>query len=454
MGKKVKDRHVTFQSEIPVSLEEAFAWHLRQGALERLLPPWLNVTFLQPPARPDEEGGRVGFKIQWGPFSFRWLLEHRHFVPLKEFSDVQIKGPFFRYQHRHHFSSLDSISCKLSEEISYTFPVLNRKIESEFARYFIWRHKVLKDDLKMKDSYSDEPKRILLSGASGFIGSKLKLLLQLCGHEVVRLVRKKEDAAKDTVYWDPVHGDFQKESFEGFDAVIHLAGASIAQGRWTKKSKEQFFLSRCRDTWLLSQVLCRLYRPPKTLICASAIGFYGDRKEELLTEESAQGQGFLADLCQKWEKATESIENRGTRVVHTRFGVVLGAQGGMLNKMLLPFRLGLGGKMGSGKQVISWISIDDLIGGIYHVLMKENLQGPVNLVAPGPVTQSEFVQILAKKVHRPAFFHLPAWVLKLTLGEMAKEMILSSQKVQPEKLLSTGYEFRTPDLQSALDYVM
>ena len=293
--------------------------------------------------------------------------------------------------------------------------------------------------------------RILLSGSSGLIGSALKNFLQTAGHEVACLVRNKEVVVpEETIYWDPVHGLFQKEDFEGFDAVIHLAGSNIAQGRWTKKRKEQIFLSRCRDTWLISHVLCRLYRPPTTLLSASAVGFYGDRGDEELTEESRQGTGFLADLCGKWEKGTEAIENRGTRVVHARFGAVLSGEGGALKKMLTPIRLGLGGKLGSGKQWVSWIGIDDVLGACDHCLMREELCGPVNFTSPEPMTQEEFVKTLAKSVHRPAFCHLPSWLVKVVFGEMGKELILSSQKVKPEKLLKTGYAFRNPDIHAAL----
>jgi uncharacterized protein (TIGR01777 family) len=197
-----------------------------------------------------------------------------------------------------------------------------------------------------------------------------------------------------------------------------------------------------------------LYSPPRTLISASAIGYYGDRKNEELTEESSAGKGFLADLCEKWEKATAAIENRGTRVVHARYGAVLGAKGGMLHKLLGPFRWGLGGKMGSGEQMVSWIGIDDLLGAMLHCLTKEELSGPVNFVSPTPVSQGEFTRLLAKKVGRPALCPLPAPLLKLAFGEMAKELLLSSQKVKPQKLLNTGYLFRYADLQTALDFVM
>lgn len=296
--------------------------------------------------------------------------------------------------------------------------------------------------------------RILLSGSSGLIGSHLRAFLQGKGHEVVRLVRSQGEKGNDAIYWDPVHGTFQKEDFEGFDAVIHLAGAGMAAGRWTEKKKEQLFLSRCRDTWLLSQVLVRLYSPPKTLLCASGVGFYGDRGDEELSEASSQGQGFLADLCGKWEKATEAIENRGTRVVHMRFGPALSEKGGMLRQLLGPFRLGLGGKMGTGKQWISWIALGDLLGALDHCLRTEEISGPVNFSAPHPVTQEEFAHILAKKLGRPAFFHLPRWLLILLFGEMAKEMLLVSQKLNPEVLLKSGYKFQYPDLKTALAEIL
>ena len=276
--------------------------------------------------------------------------------------------------------------------------------------------------------------------------------LQKRGHEVIRLSRRQSDAG--SVYWDPIHGNFQKDPFEGFDTVIHLAGAGITSTRWTKKKKEELFLSRCRDTWLLSQVLSRLYQPPMTMITASAIGYYGSRGEMELTEESSKGEGFLANLVSKWEEATSAIENRGARVVHARFGVVLGADGGMLKKILPLFKSGLGGKIGTGKQILSWISIDDLLAAVDHILMTETLSGPVNVVAPNPVSQEEFTRLLAKKLGRPAFCKIPEWVLKGLLGEMAKETLLSSAKVKPVKLLRSGYLFRYPDLPAALDHLV
>jgi uncharacterized protein len=450
----MRSRQLIFQSGLPVPVEEVFAWYLKKGAFERLLPPWVHIDLLFPPGGPNEEESKVGLKLKCGPFWFRWILAHRNCIVNQEFSDVQLRGPFHDFLHRHQFLPTDSISCKLRDEITYSFPLFNKKIQRELSHVLSWQHAILRDDLRTIDGYQRNSLRILLSGSSGFIGYHLKIFLQLAGHEVIRLVRRREDLAEDSIHWDPIHGSVKKEDFEGFDAVVHLAGAGIAEGRWTKNKKDQLFLSRCRDTWLLSQILCRLYRPPKVLFCASATGYYGDRGEEELTEGSPQGSGFLADLCGKWEKATEAIENRGTRVVHARFGIVLCAKGGMLKKMLRPMRLGLGGKMGSGSQWVSWIGLDDLLGATYHCLMREEISGSVNCVAPRPVTQAEFTHILAKKLGRPAICHLPSWLLKAVFGEMAKETILSSQRVKPNRLLETGYLFRYPDLNTALDFVM
>lgn len=449
------DHFLIFSAHLPVSSKEAFAWHLRTGALERLLPPWRKTSFLFPPGSLEEFGSQVGLKVKWGPFSFRWILEHRDLIPDQEFTDVQIKGPFVRYTHRHRFLPIDSLSSQLLDEITYALPLnlFRHSFEKECSRYFAWRHAIVTEDLKTIDRYPQTPLRILLSGSSGFIGSKIKLFLQLCGHEVIPLVRTLPSKEQNVVYWDPTHGNFQKEAFEGFDAVIHLAGSSLVKQRWTKERKKELFLSRCRDTWLLSQVLSRLYQPPKTIISASAVGFYGDRGDEQLTEESGQGTGFLADLCGHWEKGLEAIENRGTRVVRARFGIVLGDKG-LLGKILPIFKWGLGGKLGSGKQKLSWIGIDDLVGALYHILMTEAMEGPVNVVAPHPVSQAEFTQILAAKLRRPAFCSVSAAVLKLTLGEMANELILQGQHVLPQKLLQSGYTFRYPDLKTALDYVI
>ncbi len=445
----------THSADFEVFQEELFDWHMRPGALQRLLPPWRDVRLLFPPGQPQEVGSRVGLKIKWGPFWKKWILAYRDFIPDHEFSDVQIQGPFRFYEHCHVVRARDAATSNLTDQITYTPPwfVPQRCIQTEFEHLFAWRCALMRADFELFSRYARAPMRILLSGASGFIGSHMKSFLETAGHEVIRLVRRKEDS-QDTIYWDPIHGDVSKEQFEGFDVVIHLAGENIAAGRWSKARKERLFHSRCRDTWLLSQALCRLYQPPKLLITASAIGFYGHRGDEELTEESSKGQGFLADLCSKWEAATEAIENRGTRVVHARFGAVLSARGGMLRRLLPAFRLGLGGNLGSGEQYLSWIGIDDLLGALYHALRTDEIQGPLNVVAPEPLRQKEFAKILAKHLHRPRLLNLPTFALKLALGEMAEELMLASARAVPEKLLKTGYQFRYPDLATALQFVL
>jgi uncharacterized protein len=295
--------------------------------------------------------------------------------------------------------------------------------------------------------------RVLVSGSTGLIGSSLVSFLKARGHEVVPLVRSKKDAAGGGIYWNPQTGDLDKDQFEDFDAVIHLAGENLANGRWTKKRKERIFLSRCRDTWLLSQVLIRLYRPPKSFISASATGFYGNRGGELLTEESRPGKGFLADLCVKWESATEAIQNRGSRVVIPRFGVVLSSKGGMLARLTPLVKMGLGSYIGCGEQLLSWIALEDLVGALYHLLVKEECSGLFNCVSPQPVTQREFIDALARHFHKKVRFRLPAQLVKLIFGEMADDLFLTSQKVSCERLLAAGYTFRLPSINEALSLI-
>lgn len=448
------EMHFSYLSELPFPADQVYAWHLRKSSLERMLPPWKNVAFLFPPGSPADAGSQVGLKVHLGPIYFRWLLEHKNLTHFG-FSDVQIRGPFKSYSHRHHVIPKGDEACLLSEEIHCDpyLSCLEPYLCKEFSRMFTWRHARLREDLKLFASYPSSSLRILLSGSSGLIGSHLKILLQTAGHNVVCLKRGDKESDTETVYWDPTRGLLQRDDFEDFDAVVHLAGESIGAGRWTKKRKQQIFLSRCRDTWLLSQVLCRLYRPPQTVVSASAVGFYGNRGEEVLDESAGKGKGFLADVCQKWEEATQAIENRGSRVVHPRFGMVLSQRGGGLKKMLPAFHCGFGGRLGSGEQMISWISIDDAVGALYHILMEESLTGPVNVVSMQPVSQSQFAASLAKHLHRPARFPLPAEILKLVFGEMAEETLLSSAYVVPEQLKGTGYAFRNPTLASVWDSI-
>ncbi len=295
--------------------------------------------------------------------------------------------------------------------------------------------------------------KILLSGASGLVGKALMKGLEPEGHEIYRLVRyAPRDNAE--IEWSPDRYSIALAQIEGFDAVVHLAGESIAEGRWTDDKKKRIRESRAKGTRLLSDALANLAEPPKTLISASAIGYYGNRGEELLTEASAPGDDFLADVCVEWEKSTSLAKEKGIRTVNARFGIILDQEGGALAKMLPPFRMGVGGRIGSGEQWMSWIALDDVVGGIKYVLANDFLIGPVNFVAPNPVTNAEFTRALGHALSRPTIFPIPAFGVRLLFGEMADALLLSSQRVAPERLEASGYQFQFPQLAAALRHVL
>ena len=292
--------------------------------------------------------------------------------------------------------------------------------------------------------------RILVSGASGLVGSALVAQLVADGHVVVPLVREALTSAREAVLWQPAEGTIDASALEGFDAVVHLAGENIAARRWTTAQKQRIRESRVGGTRLLADALARTRHPPKVLVGASAIGYYGDRGAELLPEESGPGNGFLPAVCVAWEAAAAPVETAGIRLVSARFGVILSPEGGALAKMLGPFRLGCGGRIGNGRQYWSWIALRDAVGAIRHALATESLQGPVNVVAPQPVTNREFTRILTRVLGRPAFIPLPAFAARLALGEMADALLLASSRVEPARLTATGFAFEHPELEGAL----
>jgi uncharacterized protein (TIGR01777 family) len=292
--------------------------------------------------------------------------------------------------------------------------------------------------------------KVLVSGSTGLIGSALVRDLAGEGHVVTRLVRPSSEREKDAVLWDPGKGTVDQEGLAGHDAVVHLAGENIAGSSWTAKRKALIRDSRVRGTQLLCETLSRLERPPATLLCASAVGYYGDRGHELLREDNPPGEGFLPTVCREWEEATGEIARTGVHVVNLRIGMVLSAEGGAMAKMLPAFRAGAGGRIGSGEQYISWIALPDLIGVIRHALATDFLKGPVNAVAPHPVTNREFTKSLGRILRRPTIAALPAFAARLLFGEMADELLLASTRVEPAKLLASGYRFRLPDLEGAL----
>lgn len=448
------------RSRLAAPAAEVFRWHARPGALERLTPPWERIRVLSRSGG-IEDGARVTLRMGTGPLAVRWTAEHRDYVDGVQFRDVQVSGPFTHWEHTHRVTPDGPAGAYLEDRITYVLPfgalgalgggaLARRRLERTFA----YRHRVTAQDIAAHARLGGRHMKILVTGSSGLIGSQLVPFLTTGGHAVVRLVRDGTGKPDGTVVWDPEKGTIDRAALEGLDAVVHLAGENIAGGRWTAAKKARIYSSRVDGTRLLVEALAGLKRPPRTLIAASAIGYFGHRNDDILDEDSASGGGFLADVVREWEAATQPAAQAGMRVVNLRFGIVLSAAGGALATMLPPFRLGLGGPIGSGEQFMSWIAIDDVIGAVLHALASADLSGPVNTVAPNPVTNREFATTLGRVLSRPALLPLPAFAVKLLFGEMGEELLLSSTRVQPERLKQSGYEFRFPELEGALRHVL
>lgn len=450
----------SYRTRIDAPAEEVFAWHSRPGALERLTPPWERIHILQHPGN-ITDGARARFITYIGPLPVRWTAEHRDFVEGRQFRDVQIAGPFARWEHTHLIEPDGPSACFLEDQIEYELPFSalsgplgNIAVRARLQRLFTYRHRTIAQDLAAHRAYTGgKPMRVLITGSSGMIGTALVSLLTTGGHSVTRLVRRQPRPDANEAFWDPATGSIDAAGLEGHDAVVHLAGEELV-GRWTAAKKQRILDSRVRGTRLLVESIASLSQPPRVLVSASAVGYYGDRGAEVLTEESPSGSAFLSEVCRQWEAATQPASEKGIRVVNARMGIVLTPAGGALAKMLLPYRMGVGGVVGSGQQYWSWISLDDVITAIYHVLATDSLSGPVNIVSPNPVTNEEFTRTLGKVLGRPTIFPLPAFAARAVFGELADEMLLASARVLPARLTESGYSFRHPQLEGALRHLL
>jgi uncharacterized protein (TIGR01777 family) len=450
--------HFTQSSRLNVPPEEAFAWHARAGALQRLNPPWERVQILAQEALALGTGVTLG--LQMGPLRLRWVARHTQFSPPHYFQDIQVQGPFRFWKHHHHLETTTEGS-QLRDVVDYQIPFAPLShpfakpfIEQKLTRMFAYRHRITAQDLAFHHHYFTQgvqPMQIVISGASGLIGQQLVAFLSTGGHKVRRLVRQVNTDA-DTIFWDPVHGNIEAEALEGVDAVIHLAGETIGE-RWDEAKKARILNSRIQGTSFLAQTLAELERPPKVFVSASASGYYGAHGQELLNENSPAGNDFLAQVCQQWEQAADPARAR-MRVVHPRLGVVLTPAGGALEKMLLPFQMGLGGPIGNGQQYMSWIALDDVLRGIMHCVVTESLVGPVNLVAPTPVTNRVFTQTLGKVLHRPTLIPIPALGIRALFGEMGEALLLQGSRIEPQRLSTSGFVFQYPDLEGALRHLL
>lgn len=466
----------TFQrrSAMPVSARELYDWHARPGAFRRLAPPFEPVLVAswkggEATRHLSEgrqwgdlsDGAEVTLRMKQGPVSMSWLARHEQHIEGEQFVDRQVKGPFAKWVHTHRFVSAAGGTSVLDDHIDYTLPlgplgalfgggVARSKLEAMFA----FRHRRTRDDLVRHAAFSHMPRlRIAVTGASGLVGTALVAFLRTGGHEVHTLVRRTPDPDQHEIAWRPSEGRIDADALEGMDAVVHLAGESI-QGRWTDAKKARIRDSRIQGTALVAEALAGLDNPPKVLVQASAVGVYGDRGDEALTEQSEAGSGFLTDVGLAWEACAKVAADAGIRTVQVRFGVILTPAGGALGQMLLPFKLGLGGPIGSGQQWMSWIALDDAVGLLHHAIQTDTMAGPVNATAPHPVRNGDFGRALGTALSRPAIAPLPGFVVKTLFGEMGQALLLEGQKVLPEVALAHGFRFLYPDLPGALGHVL
>ncbi|MEY4065401.1 MAG: hypothetical protein RIR26_1609 [Pseudomonadota bacterium] len=458
-------RHaLEYKVSLPVKAESAYAWHEHHSAFNRLSPAWESQVMLSTDG--ITEGGRavIAMAAPWGRMF--WHAEHFDVRKGISFSDRQLKGPFQFWEHTHAFASVSAESSILMDRIQYELPFSPLSdlfaggwIRRRLASMFAYRHRVLANDLAFWKQHPEKRmKRVLVTGSSGLIGREVAAFLAQGGYDVIGLSRSPSRQG-NVVQWDLTTEDPKDARLlldgRPLDAVIHLAGEGIAEKRWTRQQKDNLKRSRVEATHNLIQGLKRLGLEPRVLISASGVGFYGDRGDQELTENMPQGRGFLAELAEAWESAARVAATVfSARCVQLRMGAVLTARGGALQRMLLPFRAGLGGALGSGQQWMSWVALDDVLYAIAFALEKESLQGPVNLVSPQVVTNKEFTRTLAQVLSRPAVVPVPAFALRLALGEMADELLLNSQRARPAALLQAGFEFRYPELSAALSHTL
>lgn len=446
---------VTYSTVIEASYDEVIAYHTNDLSIERGIPPseYCYVEFLK--KTQDKEVLSLNFPK--GILVRKWVFE-RNFVK-DGVEGKQKKGPFTYFEHHIKIKKISSSQIEVVDEAFYTIPLggfgkwlLGAHIRKRLLRLFKYRHHVLKKDMEQKALYpNSKPLKILLSGSQGFIGSHVKKTLTLFGHKVVCLVRHPSQNSQE-IQWDPHKQKIELKELEGFDVAMHLGGESIASLRWSKSKKDKIYRSRVESTSFLATSLNKLQNPPKSFMCASASGFYGKRPGENLDETSSIGKGFLAHVAEDWEKSAQLFTK--ARVVTFRFGVVIGVNGGIFKKMLLPYKMGLGAILGTGQESMSWISLQDIAYQMMFVMHTESLLGPVNMVSPYAVTGREFSKVLARALHRPLFLKVPSWVIKMIFQEMGEELLLSDAKVYPIKLTQSGAKFAYPRLQDTLESIL
>ncbi len=448
-----------FESDIPAEGVDVFAWHERNLALMRLMPPWENAEILEKRGH-MRDGDEIVMRIKMGPVWIRWKARHFDYMAGKQFCDVQVKGPMRYWKHLHSFRSWNESRMTLRESIQYVLPFGKlgdffgyNKVRQRLNRLFTYRHNVTVNDLlHFKQTRQFERGKFLITGGNGFVGQQLAVFLNTQGHEVSILSRsgKSKVWGCEGIKWDPMKGELDLDKVEGIDHWIHLAGENVAGGVWTKKRIKKLKSSRVKSTMFLVECIKQLKKPPTSFVSASGASYYDNNGMVESDETSAKGKGILCDIAHEWEQASVELGEIGVRRVVLRIGLVLHPNAGSLSKMILPAKLGLGCRLGTGKQKMAWIAIDDLSRMIHLGAINPEMKGIYNAVSPSGMPQSEFNKTLARAFRRPTFIVMPKWILKLLSGKMAEEMLLVEMTAVPDRMLKMGFHFDYPELDLAL----
>ncbi len=443
------------RSKLPVDAQALRDWHFRPGAFSRLNPPWEKAEVIRSPGALTD-GAIAEIEVGMGPLKQRWVAEHE--ITDDGFIDRQLEGPFSSWEHRHSFLHNGDHS-ELIDSIQYRLPLGplgaffgKNMVEKKLDRMFLYRHETTKVDLtRARENPPPRAMKVLITGATGLIGTALTGFLETHGHTVYRVTRTPKNNSE--IKWDPLSGNLELPSNLKLDAVVHLAGANVAEGRWTPQVKKEILESRRLGTRLISEAIAKLPDPPSVLVSASGSGYYpidGKPHDEL----SERGNHFLSDVCEVWESETTGASQAGIRVVHARIGVVLTPQGGALKKLVPVLQSGLGGVLGKGDRMMSWIAIDDVLDIIHRAIWEMDWEGPINLTAPQPCTHRDFHKILARVLRRPCLVSLPDFLIQSLFGEMANETLLADLAVIPKRLHEWNYHFRHPDLAESLCHLL
>lgn len=450
----------THKKQYEASKQELWNWYNSPGAFRRIMPEWEGIKPVQVGSLKD--GEETIFKVSIGPIKRKWIARHHSVVENETFSDRMMKGPFGKWNHQHSFVGSGN-NTEIQDTIDWKLPLhiltgwtAAITVIPRMNQMFRYRSEKVANDLTQIKKTRDLPRqRVLVSGSTGMIGLQLCAFLEAAGHEVHRLLRIDSKLPADinsenVIRWNDKTGDVIKGDMNGFDSVIHLAGAGIGDKRWSPKRKDIIRNSRVIPTTNLSKILAGLDQPPKAFLSGSAIGYYGDQGTTLVDESSSKGDGFLSEICSEWEQASSVAKEAGIRVSHLRSGIVISPLGGALAKLLLPTKMGGGGPVGGGHQIQSWISLDDEIYAIHHLMMQDTSQGAYNLTSPNSVSQKVFAKKLGRVLRRPAFMPLPKFALQLMFGEMGKVLIIEGQDVKPTRLQESGFVFTYSDLENCL----